>query len=393
MAVTFCSGFEAQVPNNVDGIGSLVGTCTYDTTTVRSVGGTSLRVNPASAATGYLLLTPGPTVLNRWVHFGLRIATLPSVERLIFGRLFAAMINLRLTSAGNLAVYQNTTLVGTSSTALSTGTWYWVGVRVVDGTSAVFLQIDGVNEVTGTATSIAEGSSVLGCSGSEASAIDIYFDDFIWDDAGFLASSYVVRLKPTADSARSAGWVGGAGGTTNLWDAVDNAPPVGVVDPGTNTSQIRNATAEANGSYDATLTTYTAAGIGASDTILAVQPYVLTAAPVTTSSKQGTVGVVSNPTIANVALGPGGTAGAFWGGATAGTYTVTAAAGWKGSPGTFTASPSVTLGTAPVMRITQVTSSTRIAMVCAMGMYVAYTPGVAVTRVPYINPMPALIAQ
>jgi hypothetical protein len=134
--------------------------------------------------------------------------------------------------------------------------------------------------------------------------------------------------------------------------------------------QIRNATSNANVNYDATMTTYTAAGIAASDIVTVIVPMIATGAPVTTSAKAGTVGVVSNPAIANIALGAGGTSGAFWSGVTMGTYPT----GNKWSFGTTTYSPSVTLGTAPVMRVTQVTSSTRIAIVTEMGMYVEYAP-------------------
>jgi hypothetical protein len=50
----------------------------------------------------------------------------------------------------------------------------------------------------------------------------------------------------------------------------------------------------------------------------------------------------------------------------------------------MTEAPTVTLGTAPVMRITNSTASTRIADVCFMGIYVDYTAAVvaAATTVP-----------
>jgi hypothetical protein len=197
---------------------------------------------------------------------------------------------------------------------------------------------------------------------------------------------------PTADSAGGTGWVLGTGTALggNGWIAEDNKPPVGVADltAGSDTKQIRNATASANSNYDATMTTYTAAGINASDTVDAVLPVVATAAPTATQAKQGTVGVSSNPAITNIALGAGGTSGAFWAGSAGGTYPT----GWKISKGTLTLAPSVTIGTAPVMRITQVTSSTRIAVVCAMGIVVVWTP-VVVARVPYSTPYPQLLAH
>jgi hypothetical protein len=384
MAVTFVCGFEAQ-QTATDGLNAFSGTASYNTSVVRT-GSASCRCNPASTFTGFPQF---PTAGDSFFHFALRVATFPSVARLIQGSISADFINVRLQTDGTLKVYLNATLIGTSSTALVADTWYWIGVRHLTGTSVPFLQIDGVDQVTGTAT-VTGTSGGLGFRGSEASAADAYFDDIVWDNAAFLAPSKVALLLPVTDNAVGTGWTNDAAGTTNLFTAVDSTPPIGIADTssGTGLNQIRNATANANSNYDANLTTYTAAGVASGDTVLALRPIVATAAPVSTSAKQGTVGVASNPAIANIALGAGGTAGAFWSGAAGATYVT----GWKVSFGTFTTLPSVTLGTAPVMRITQVTSSTRIAVVCFMAMYMAWTPAVA-ARVPYVNPMPPLIAQ
>jgi len=261
-------------------------------------------------------------------------------------------------------------------------------VRTVAGTSVPFIAVDGVSGAAATAsptgTVYQVGADSVGPAGT-----DIYIDDIIIDDTGFLSPSKVAMLVPTADSAIGTGWTLGSGGTTSLFGGVDNIPPTAVADAGT-TAQIRNATSNANVNYDATMTTYAAAGIAAGDTILAVQPVISTAAPVTTSAKLGTVGVASNPTIANIALGAGGTAGAFWSGVAGGTWPT----GWKGSFGTLTTSPSVTLGTAPVMRVTQVTASTRIAMVALMGINVAWTPAAAAAaQLPHVSPYPQILAH
>jgi hypothetical protein len=274
--------------------------------------------------------------------------------------------------------------IGSPSAAITTGVWYMLELAWRVGTGALDyaeFKLDGTSIASETNSSRVDtaGSNVQAGFLLASNTGVVFVDDIaINDDTGGSQNSWpgdgkVVLLVPTSDNARSAGWVGGAGGTTSLFAAVDNTPPVGVADTGTNTSQIRNATAEANTNYDANMTTYTAAGVGASDTVNVVVPLISTAAPVVTSSKQGTVGVASNPAITNIALGAGGVAGAFWSGVAAGTYPT----GWKASFGTTTYAPSVTLGTAPVMRVTQVTSSTRIADVCFMGMYVDYTPAAA----------------
>jgi hypothetical protein len=370
MAVVFMSGCEAQ-EITADGFAVQSGTMGYSTAQSRT-GAASLRCNPASGAAMDLALSGSP---QRFLHFGLLILTMPTVARFISGS--ASSTGLKLNTNGTLEVFNTSNVSqGASSIALVTGRWYWIGLDMGAPSAAALLQIDGSTAVSGT---LSQSNPLIGCSGSEASTLDIYFDDIIVDGAGFLARSNVALLVPTADSAVGTGWTLGTGtaisgnsGST----AVKNKPPLGVADlaAGSDTKQIRNATSNANVNYDATMTTYTAAGVGPLDTVLAVQCIISTAAPVTTSSKQGTVGIVSNPTVANVALGSGGTAGAFWSGTAAGTY----ATGWKASFGTLTTSPSVTLGTAPVMRITQVTASTRIAMVCFMGIYVAYTPAGAI---------------
>jgi hypothetical protein len=378
MALVGMTGFEAQAIS-IDAI-TLTGTAAYSTAQHRT-GAASVRMNPASGAQGAVQYAFAG---EQFVHFGLYVATLPSIDRLVFGTISATRINLRLTSAGTLTCYANTTLLGTSAAYFATPGWHWVGVRTGTGTSVDFLQVDGHTEVNATATLTAT-SGVVGFWGTEATAVDAYIDDLMIDDTGLLQPSNVNIALPISDNARGSGWVGGAGGTTNLWDAVNNIPPVGVADTGTDTSQIRNATAAASTNYDANLQSYTTLGLGPEDVVLAVQPLISTAAPVVTSAKQGTVGMASNPAITLVALGAGGTSGAFWSGLAGGTFVT----GWKASFGTLTTTPVVTLSTSPVMRVQQVTSSTRIADVCFMGLLVAWTPA----PLPYTSPYPPLIAQ
>lgn len=217
--------------------------------------------------------------------------------------------------------------------------------------------------------------SVTGSPGNVTVDIDDYAvnDDTGGSQNGSTGTGKIVLLKPISDNAGGSGWTLGTGTALggNGFNAVDNTPPTGDADlaAGSDTKQIRNAAAAANSNMDVNLTTYTNAGIVAADTVNVVVPHTATAAPVVTSSKQGTIGVSSNPAITNIALSAGGVSGAFWSGTAGGVYPT----GWKWSKGTITYAPSVTLGNSPVCRVTQVTSSTRIAVVCAMGMYVDYT--------------------
>lgn len=379
--MTGCYGFESRAALS-EGI-TLVGTASFDTTTFRT-GSAALRCNPASGATG-LWANGSRLVVDRWIHFAMNVATLPSLSRLIFGQSPVANdLNMRLTSAGALEVRVNTTVLGTSSTAFSSPGWHWVGVRVTTGTSAVFLQIDGVNEVTGTATVTSFGNQI-GFASTEASAADVYFDDIIVDDAGFIGPSNVNLAVPISDNARASLWTGGSGGTTDLFDAVDNKPPVGTATE-SNTTQIEHAggAAGTTDAYDANMTTYTNLGINSGDTVLGIDWNIVHGEDVGTGTKLLNFSLASNPTqasgIANFAAGADvGALGTF-------------PSNWTNTRNTVLASPSVTLGSSPVMRVTRPETASRVASVCFMGMNVAWTPAAA-ERVPYYRPMTQLLAH
>jgi hypothetical protein len=259
-----------------------------------------------------------------------------------------------------------------------------VGVRQVTGTTVVFLQIDGVDEVTGTATVSGFGSGV-GFNNSEASAVDVYIDDIIVDSAGFLAPSNVDIAFPISD-ATVTGVTDANGATTNLWDAVNNAPPAGVASASeaANPKSCVHFTASVTDTYKANLETYTTLGVGASDTVLAVQSVIRHGEDIVTGTKNGTLGAVTNPTISDsLAFTFGGDAGAH--GAEAGL--------WLTKYGTLTTSPSVTVGTSPTLTVSRVSES-RLGCVDFMGLIVAWTPAaVAASQPTYNEPYQQLVTQ
>lgn len=302
--------------------------------------------------------------------------------------------SVRLTSGGKLQLWdnENNVQVGSDSalTIVADGaTFYRIELSTTFDASthvtALEGRVNGVSFASGTVTTTIAvvGVPTVGWVASPGATKTLTIDDVAINDStganqnSWPPDSKIVLLVPTATSAAGTNWRLGTGTAEGGvgWDSVNNEPPVGVADlaVGSDPKQIRNAGASANDDFDATMTIYTTGGVpstGAS--INVIDPIVATAAPVATAAKLGEVGVVSNPVIANVALAAGGTSGAFWSGTTAGTYVT----GWKWTHNP-TYSQTVTLGTAPVMRIRQITSSTRIAMVCFMGMYVDYTPLVA----------------
>ena len=379
MAVTFLTGFESAAAL-VDGI-TLTGTAAYSTTQART-GTRSIRCNPASGASGYFDI--GLTGTESYRHFGLYIASMPSVNRVISGLLLSENLNVRLNASGYLLLYNNTTLVATSTTTLSTGVWYWIGLRGVTSASpVVWLQVGGVDDAS-TATipsTVSQLGTALGVSSTEASAIDIYIDDLIGDDAGFLAPSKVGFLLPISDNYRDTLWTGGSGGTTNLWEAVNNCPPVGSATE-SNTTQIEHAggAAGTTDQYAANLTTYTNAGVGASDTVIALQGVVVWGEDIATGTKMLSWSVVSNPA---TGIGAGSTdVSSGHGSGAVGTYSATGTDYWNESRSAIKTTGLVidtyiTLGTSPVMRVSRPETASRVASVCFMGMYVAWTPYVA----------------
>jgi hypothetical protein len=359
------SGCEAQDISSagvgVDNLQISAGTATASTAQHRT-GAASLRCNPGSGASLTFVLNGAS---NGYQHFGLYIATMPSVARIIAGN--GTGSTLKLNSTGTLEVFDTTTSRGASTTALVTGQWYWIGRLTIAGTSVPLLQINGTTEVTGTVAADGSGG-LMGFIGTEASAADIYFDDFIIDGAGFLAPSNVNLALPISDNTVT-GVTDNNGVTTNIWQCVSNTPPAGVAsaNEAANPKKGMHFTASTTDNYIANLTTYTTLGVGASDTVLAVQGIVRHGEDIATGTKNlQNVAALTNPTVAGSSVTAGLDLGAH--GAETGL--------WQTTFGTMTTSPSVTLGSSPTIRTSR-TSESRLACVDFMGMYVAWTPAAA----------------
>lgn len=276
-----------------------------------------------------------------------------------------------------------TTQVGSNSAPLPLNTWVKIEVAMLLGTGAVDTlegRIDGVTFASGTGLNISD--ILTGIRAYIQTGDQIISDDFVCNDANganqnsWPPDSKIVLLRPISLNANGGSWTDDAAATTSaaLTNALDNAPPNGIADTvaGGGNHQVRNA--GANSSLDMNLATYASAGIAAGDTINAVLPVVNVGAPLVTGAKTGSFGVSSNPVITNRAFTGGTTAPAnFWRGVAPATYSTGWTLGWE--RGTVTYSPTVTLGSSPVARLT-ITGGTasRIAMCDAMGLYVDYTP-------------------
>lgn len=398
MARVYQIGFEAGTPNEWGN--GLTATVTgdaiaVDTGIVRS-GTYSYKVSYSTTASttgraGMITLNTG-TTNTLFCRFYLYITSIPN-ERSQLIRTWNVTTalgtrgSLSINTDGSLQLYNGATTVGSASTALTTNTWHRVEYSVIcNGTNQVMsLLVDGVSVASGVSFAntnadytLQFGWSATGTAGPTKTGT-YYIDDvvFNYDAAGGQtgfppADSKLILLLPVADSAVGTGWTLGTGTATggNAWAALDTIPPQGVADltAGSDTKQVRNAAAAANSNLDIAVMDYAAAGIESADTINLVAPFFYTAAPVATSAKAGTYQVLSNPVGASVSLTQ------FYSGVAAGTFPT----GWQIVVSTSAiVEGDIAAGnrsTRPVVRLQQVTSSTRIAMACLASLYVDYTP-------------------
>jgi hypothetical protein len=183
----------------------------------------------------------------------------------------------------------------------------------------------------------------------------------------------VVLLLPISDN-QVGEWRGGAGGSSNLWEAINNIPPVGTATE-TDTSQIESDATDSTAdgpteTYKANMATYTSAGIGAGDTIKVLYPVLCHGEDSATGTKNGSLQILSNPTAsAATTFLYGRDQGAL------GTWPT----GWHWvTPSSDTEppiyAPSVTLGTSPVLEIASTSATSAQGAVCFAGIYVDYAP-------------------
>ena len=258
------------------------------------------------------------------------------------------------------------TVRGTSTTKLTdTSRWYMVEVKYI--ASAWEVKIDGVSEITYTGVTVGAIIGCIGTSGTVADTYTAYVDDISIDSGAWVGPGNNVMLLPTALSS-AGNWTEGDGaGTAGMAAAVATRPPPGV-DSASETSAT-NIESAYNGRTDCdmTMTTYSAAGIGASDTINAIQSLVRHGGDISTTSKDMSAEIVSNPAYTDgIGFTAGNNLGAHGNDPSSGF--------WITYLQVISNNPSVTKGTAPVLRVTKITATTRVVCCDFMGMYVDYTP-------------------
>lgn len=383
--MTLLGAFGAETAHiHSEGLASVgTGTLTFDTTTKKS-GTYAFKFDSAAGAAIHARYTGYTGALDRWYYlqFYLNITNLPtSTVRLLAIRDSGATPRLHLSlSSGGALSFTNSSFVaiGSSGGSLSTGTWYRIAVQWYWSSTGgsnddADCYVDGVLTVDpglhDLGTTTAPTNFSFGWTSNPGASKVGYIDDVVFcDNQGSYNNTLpgvrsVALSLPTADGTRN-NWVAGAGGTTNLYDAINNLPPAGLDSASaTNTSQIENSVSAANNAVTFTMQSYTTAGVGSSQTVFAIFPVIEGGNDSTTGADTLDIWIASNPNgsaspaVANIDVNDG-------------TYPT----GWNYTKGTFLEYPSVTLATSPTMTIEKNVATTRVNTVCFAGIMIVYGP-------------------
>jgi hypothetical protein len=384
------SGFEIYVANSLGAgapDGATANPAVSRVTTGQRSGTGCLRINTSTTAGFNSHFITGVNGRGYWARAYIKIGS-PSSQpptRLLY--LSSGNNNQGAMLDGSSQVFHDQA-PGTLSPAINDGAWHRIEVytffSATQASRAWELRVDGTTISSGTAQiDDAAAPTNLYVGWTDLQSADIYFDDLaLNDDQGaaphntWPGDGYVICLLPTSDNTRGL-WTGGAGGTTNLFDALNNTPPVGAVAPGTNTSQISANAVATTGVFDTQ--SYLAAGATAGHTAICCAVVACTGEQVATGTKSGSANIdtaVNNsPTATTGSLAYGldiGAEGAWptlW--------------RWWASPFTAYASQP-TLSSGARLNIVTTTVS-RVADCCFLGLLVEMQPAAVTAVIPDVG--------
>ncbi len=391
-------GYVAALDGALDGWGSTSATLvTRDTTTKRS-GAAAVRCNSgAGNAAAYAMPIGNPWSSFSYFQVAIRVDALPGstvgIIRCNDSTTLAGsnQFEVKLTSAGLLQLFNGSggAQIGASSSAISTNTWYVIEFKY-DGAN-IETRIDGATWIASTSWGATGSVRRWWCGWHAAPGANksIYFDDLIIrsDSSGDLTTTWingdkVVMALPISD-VQAGSWTGGAGGTTNLYDAINNTPPIGTATE-TNLTQIESADTSGDNSTDEyrfNMTTYTNLGISSTDIIKTINPYFWHGEDAGTGTKTGSWGLqnpahgVQNATFGSFTFGDDQGALGTW-------PSSWALSGDDFNNASYDMPTGITKGNSPVGYLRKTDTGSRVASVCFFGLYIAYqvSSGTAYTR-------------
>lgn len=390
MARLFSVGFETQLLSTTAGVApepsvTKSGTVEIDTTVPRS-GAACAKC--ASGGVNYTQLAVASTLGRAYFYrFAFRLSALPgstvAICRLIDST--GTVLEISVSAAGKLEMWNAVAAAhptGEAAQTVETNRWYVVEMLCkvpAEGKGKVAWWLDGTQIAAEQEMSVRNlGINTFRVGNIQSAAFNLFTDDWaLNDDQGASETGRcgnnrkVVMLKPVSDKART-GFTGGAGGTTNLFDAVNNTPPIGAaVGSGTDASQVKDANNNSTDSFEVNLGAYSASvasgggGLLPADFIALIAGYVRGGQNSATARGLGLT-LVSNPAAAEV---------------TGSLNSETAAAeptGWRTITNilaTVTYAPTVEKGVQPVVKIRKSAATTDAVMADLVGLLVEYEPG------------------
>lgn len=239
MARLISCGLELQSVTTGVEIDTIVGSPTIDTSVFRS-GLASLKVNP-TAASHYASWTYRATAQahNTYVRAYMRFASFPTANSIAVLAIRDATngnnLTIRVNIAGTIFLNneQTSTQIGSTSSALSTNTWYRIEISYVYSTGAATAAIDGAVFATGTANATLP-SNTLRIGAIDTATINFNIDDIAVNDeqtggtqTGLPGAGAIVHVHPNAagDSNTYNVQVGGTLGSANNFTRVDEVTP------------------------------------------------------------------------------------------------------------------------------------------------------------------------
>lgn len=392
MARLWTSGFESKhwfsEGLNATYTTSNNGVATYDTGTLRTAGTRASLKLDSGATPGTAYATYAYATTNtRYYYFRFHIklsstageSNVPIFRASIAGP--TAQIEVRINASNQLQLYNvnSAANIGSPSAALNNTDWYRVEIGIensgVASTSYAELKLNGTSVASTTTANISTTVLSLfyfGWITAPAANHQIWFDDCGINDnqgagqTGWLGDGEVWLLLPTSDNTRGTNWYDDNGGTSNLYDALNNLPPVGVahnVATMPATAQIYNVVAggtTADSTYN--MQTYTAVGIDAGHDIILVQAASCMGTNGTTARASNTY-ISSNPTET-----PGSTVN------TPAAIADVFPTNWGKQFKTVLYNPTVTRGTAPVLAVRKAVNNAAAVDFCFAGIIVESAP-------------------
>lgn len=392
MARLLTAGFEsgitittAQYGGERDANGVEVrqtGTTSYQATTARN-GGRALQCGPSAANYEQVIGLTHTVDVPTYARFYFRFTAAPTETLQVWAwRLNGTVVaTLDLLTTRALRLNVNASGSAGNSSVLSVDTWYRIETAITipaSGNGSVELRIDGVTAVGPSAgnvgTTLTTTTHRIGhVTGSETAAT-LYFDDLaINDGTGANQNTWpgpgnVTLLKPTSDNTKGTGWEGPqttGSDTTDLYQNVDNVPPVGVahsdVDANAGAYVFNAANLGAASDFRVNCQSMSDAGIPSSAIPVLTQAYMRASCDSTTGTNNMELQGIT-PADSAVTCNVEQTA-------VAGTEPT----GWKSFRTVYTSLPTLAHATNPVVEATKIlTGSTRAHMADQMGLLVEW---------------------